>query len=158
METFNKDDRIRISKLKRVENYRPWAIYVQATLKSRRVWDIILSIQVAPVTSESHMEKLIKDACFKYLQKHISAKEVLILSIAPSIQTDKCTTRTAKEICDYYSNQYKEEEFVLWFTLFVYLITSKVSFFRSITKYNADFKITLDKHQSSGDSIPDDLK
>ena len=72
--------------------------------------------------------------------------------------TDKCKTSTAKEIWDYYSIQYKEKRFVLWFNLFVHLITSKVSSFRSILAYKADFQITLDKLLSSGDSIADDLK
>ncbi len=72
--------------------------------------------------------------------------------------TDKCKTSTAKEIWDYYSIQYKEKRFVLWFNLFVHLITSKVSSFRSILAYKADFQITLDKLLSSGDCIADDLK
>lgn len=41
--------------------------------------------------------------------------------------------------------------------LFVHPITSKVSAFRSITAYNADFQITLDKLRSSGNTLPDDL-
>ncbi len=158
MATFTEDDRIRIPKLKGAENYRPWAIYVQAALESRGVQDNVLGTQVAPAAPESNSEKSIKDAYLEYSQKHASEKGILILNIDPSILTDKCTTSTAKEIWDYYSTQYKEKGFVLWFTLFVYLTTSKVSSFRSITESNADFQITLDKLQSSGDSIPDDLK
>ncbi len=158
MATFTEDDRIRIPKLKRAENYRPWAIYVQAALESRGVWYIVLGTQVTPVAPESNSEKSIKDAYLEYSQKHASAKSILILSIDPLILTDKCTTSTAKEIWDYYSIQYKEKWFVLQFTLFVHLNTSRVSSFRSITEYNADFQITLDKLRSSGDSIPDDLK
>ncbi len=101
---------------------------------------------------------MIKDAYLEYSQKHASAKGILILSIDPSILTDKCTTSIAKEIWDYYSTQYKEKRFVLHFTLFVHLITSKVSSFRSITAYNADFQITFDKLRILDDSIPDDLK
>ena len=47
MATFTEDDCIYILQLKRAENYRPWAIYVPAALKSRRVWDIVLGTQVA---------------------------------------------------------------------------------------------------------------
>ncbi len=158
MATFTKDDRIRILKLKGAENYRSWAIYVHAALESRAVWDIVLGTQIAHAAPEFNSEKLIKDAYLEYSQKQASAKGILILSIDLSILTDKCTTSTAKAIWDYYYTQYKEKEFVLRFTLFIHLITSKVSSFRSITDYNADFQITLDKLRSWGDSIPDDLK
>ena len=158
MATFTKDDRIRILKLKGAENYRSWAIYVHAALESRAVWGIVLGTQIAHAAPEFNSEKLIKDAYLEYSQKQASAKGILILSIDLSILTDKCTTSTAKAIWDYYYTQYKEKEFVLRFTLFIHLITSKVSLFRSITDYNADFQITLDKLRSWGDSIPDDLK
>ncbi len=154
MATFTENDRIRIPKLKEAENYRPWAIDVQVALESRGVLFSVPRLHDAP---ESNSEKSIKDVYLEYSQKDASAKGILILSIDPLILTDKCTTNRAKEICDYYSTQYKEKRFVLRFTLFVHLTTSKVSSFRSITAYNADFQITLDKFRSLGDSIPDDL-
>lgn len=69
-----------------------------------------------------------------------------------------CTKSKVKEIWDYYSNQYKKKDFVLRFTLFVYLITSKIATFRSITAYNADFQIIPDKLTDSRNSLPDELK
>ena len=51
----------------------------------------------------------------------------------------------AREIWKYYSAQYKEKRFVLRFTLFFYLTTSKIFIFRSITTNNADFQITFNK-------------
>ncbi len=63
----------------------------------------------------------------------------------------------SKEFLDYYSTQYRKKKFVLRFTLFVHHIPSKVSSLRSINEYNADFQITLNKLQSSGAFIPDDL-
>ncbi len=58
MATFTEDNRIRIPKLKGAENYRPWAIYVQAALELRGVWDIVLGIQVASAAPESNSEKI----------------------------------------------------------------------------------------------------
>lgn len=45
-----------------------------------------------------------------------------------------------------------------WFTLFVHLTTSKVSSYRVINVYNADFQIRLDKFWSWCDSILHDIK
>lgn len=140
MSTLTEDDRMRIPKLKGAENYRPWAIYVQAALESRNVRDIVVTIKAAPTQpEESADKKLNEDEYTSYSQKHASAKGIFILSIDPSILIDKCTTSSAKEIWDYYSFKYKEKGFVLRFTLFVHLTTSKVSAFQSITAYNADF-------------------
>ena len=47
---------------------------------------------------------------------------------------------------------------MLRFTLFVHLTTSKVSVFRSITAYNANFQITLDKLANTGETLPSDLQ
>lgn len=44
------------------------------------------------------------------------------------------------------------------FTLFVHLSTSKVSIFRSISAYNANFQITLDKLANNGQNLPSDLQ
>ncbi len=81
-----------------------------------------------------------------------------MLSIDPSILTDDCTTNTAKQIWDAYTAQYKETGFVLRFILFIHLVTTKVGEFKSITAYNADFQITMDKLSSSGETLPTDLK
>ena len=37
-----------IFKLKSAENDRPWAIYIQATLESHNIWDIITGTKVVP--------------------------------------------------------------------------------------------------------------
>ena len=47
------DERIRIPKLKGTENYRPWSIYVQATLESKACWDIVIGTRRAPITPEN---------------------------------------------------------------------------------------------------------
>lgn len=65
---------------------------------------------------------------------------------------------TAKEIWDDYGNQYKENGFVLRFTLFVHLTTSTIATFRSITEDNTDFQIILDQLRSSAESLPDGLQ
>ena len=101
MATFTENDRIFIPKLNGAENYRTWAIYVQAALELRGVWDIVLGTQIAPAAPESNSEKSIKDTYLKYSQKHASANGILILRIGPSILTDKSITNTAKEIWDY---------------------------------------------------------
>ncbi len=81
-----------------------------------------------------------------------------MLSIDPSTLTDNCTINTTKQIWDVYTTQYKEKDFVLWFTLFTHLVTTKVEVFKSITAYNADFQITMDKLSSLGETLPTNLK
>ena len=43
---------------------------------------------------------------------------------------------------------------MLRFTLFVHLTISKVSIFQSITAYNMDFQITLDKLANTKSTLP----
>ena len=54
--------------------------------------------------------------------------------------------------------QYKKKGFVLRFTLFTHLVTIKAASFKSITAYNADFQITVNKLSSSGENLPADLR
>ena len=149
---------MRISKLKGAENYRPWAIYIQAALESRNVWDIVTGTKVVPSVLSAAATEATQATYTLSVQQHATAKGILILSIDPSILIDKCTTSLAREIWEYYSAQYKEKRFVLRFTLFVHLTISKVSIFRSITAYNADFQITLDKLANTGSTLPSDLQ
>ena len=81
-----------------------------------------------------------------------------MLNIDPSILTDNCITNTAKKIWDAYTTRYKEKSFVLQFTFFIHLVTTKVEAFKFITGYNADFQITMDKLSSSEETLPTDLK
>ena len=94
----------------------------------------------------------------EYTQSHVTAKSILVLSIDPSILTDDCATNSAKQIWDAYTAQYKEKSFVLRFTLFNHLVSTRVASFKSITAYNADFQITIDKITSSDDTLPADLR
>ena len=152
------DERIRIPKLKGTENYRPWSIYVQATLESKACWDIVTGTRKSPPTPETNASDNIKKEHREYTQSHATAKSILVLSIDPSILTDDCVTNSAKQIWDAYTAQYKEKGFVLRFTLFTHLVTTKVSSFKSITTYNADFQITIDKLSGSGKNLPADLR
>lgn len=52
-----------------------------------------------------------------------------------------------------YTTQYKEKDFILCFTLFTHLVTTKVATFKTITAYNANFKITINKLFSSGKNL-----
>ena len=154
----NDDERIRIPKLKGTENYRSWSIYVQATLESKACWDIVVGTRETPATPVTDASAQIKKAYQDYIQSHATAKSILVLSIDPSILTDDCATNSAKQIWDAYTTQYKEKGFVLRFTLFTHLVTTKVATFKTITAYNADFKITIDKLSSSGENLPADLR
>lgn len=157
--TFTTDDeRIRIPKLKGTENYRPWSIYVQATLESKACWDIVIGTRKAPPALDTNASDDEKKEHREYTQSHATAKSILVLSIDPSILTDDCATNSAKQIWDAYTAQYKEKGFVLRFTLFIHLVTTKVASFKSITAYNADFQITIDKLSSSGENLPADLR
>ena len=81
-----------------------------------------------------------------------------MLSINPSILTDDCVINSAKQIWDVYIAQYKEKEFVFCFTLFTHLVITKVSLFKSITTYNANFQITIDKLSGFYENLPADLQ
>ncbi len=59
---------------------------------------------------------------------------------------------------DYQGRLYKEKSFISRFIIFVHLITTKVSGFRSILAYNSDFQIILDELCSLGDFSPGNLK
>ena len=121
-------------------------------------WDIVTGTQKSPPTPETNASDNIKKEHQEYTQNHAIAKSILVLSIDPSIQTDDCVTNLAKQIWDAYTAQYKEKRFVLCFTLFTYLVTIKVSLFKSITTYNADFQITINKLSNSGENLPADLR
>lgn len=82
------------------------------------------------------------------------AKKILILNINSSILIDDCTTNSAKQIWDTYIIQYKKKGFILCFTLFTYLLTTKVAIFKTIIAYNANFKITINKLSSSSKNLP----
>lgn len=86
------------------------------------------------------------------------AKSILVLNIDLSILTDNCTTNSAQQIWDACITQYKEKDFVLYFTLFTYLVTTKVATFKTIIAYNANFYITINKLSSSGENLPTDLQ
>ncbi len=129
MTSSTNDDCMQIPKLKGTENYRLWAIYVQAALESQNVWEIVTGAKVIPIVLAVSASEALKALYTSSVQQHAFAKDILILSIDLSILIDKCITCSAKEIWEYYSSQYKEKGFVLRFTLFVHLITSKVSVF-----------------------------
>ena len=152
------DERIRIPKLKGTENYRPWSIYVQATLESKACWDIVTGTRKSPPTPETNASDNIKKEHREYTQSHATAKSILVLSIDPSILTDDCVTNSAKQIWDAYTAQYKEKGFVLCFTLFTHLVTTKVSSFKLITIYNADFQITINKLSGLDENLLADLR
>lgn len=48
MSNLTEDDCMRISKLKGAKNYWPWAIYVQAALESKNIWEIIVATKATP--------------------------------------------------------------------------------------------------------------
>ena len=102
-------------------------------------WDIVTGTQKSPPTPKINASDNIKKKHRKYTQSHAIAKNILMLSIDPSILTDNCVTNSTKQISDVYTVQYKEKRFVLHFTLFTHLVTTKVSSFKSITTYNANF-------------------
>lgn len=53
--------------------------------------------------------------------------------------------------------QYKEKKFVFYFTLFIYLVTTKVFLFKSITIYNTNFQIRINKLSSLDKNLSIDL-
>ena len=154
----NNNKWIQILKLKGTENYRSWSIYVQATLESKACWDIVVGTRETPATPVTDASAQIKKAFQDYIQSHATAKSILVLSIDLFILTDDCATNSAKQIWDAYTTQYKKKGFVLCFTLFTYLVTTKVATFKTIIAYNADFKITIDKLSSSGKNLSADLQ
>ena len=100
----------------------------------------------------------IKKKYQEYTQIHATAKSILVLSINLSILIDDCAINSAKWIWDIYTAQYKEKRFVLSFTLFTHLVTTKAASFKSINAYNADFQIIVDKLSSLGRNLPANLR
>lgn len=82
----------------------------------------------------------------------------MVLSINQSILIDNCFTNAAKQIWDAYTAQYKEKGYILHFTLFIYLIKTKVSLFKLIIAYNAKFQITINKLFSSSENLFNNLQ
>lgn len=54
--------------------------------------------------------------------------------------------------------QYNMKSFVFQLSLFIYLVTTKLGIFMSITEYNPDFQIIMNKLSSLGENLPTDLK
>lgn len=77
---------------------------------------------------------------------------MLMFSINTFIPTDYYIINQAKQIRDAYTLQYNEKRFVLWFTLFTYLVTTKVAWFELITVYNTNFQIRAYKLSISGEN------
>ena len=110
------------------------------------------------MTLLTNVSPQIKKAYQDYIQNYATTKSILVLSIDSSILTDDCNTNSAKQIWDAYTIQYKKKGFVLCFTLFTHLVTTKVAIFKIIAAYNADFKITIDKLSSSDENLSTDLQ
>ena len=94
----NKDNRMRISKLKDTENYRLWVIYVQAALESRNVWDIVTDTKLVPSVASAAATEAIQATYTLFVQQHATAKRILILNIDLSILIDKYSISSARKI------------------------------------------------------------
>ena len=98
MTSLTDDNCMQIPKLKGAKNYRPWAIDVQAALKSRNIWKIITGTKVVPIIPAVSASEALKALYTSSVQQHASAKGIFILSIDPFILIDKCTICSAKKI------------------------------------------------------------
>lgn len=116
-------------------------------------WNIITGIWKKLETPNTNASDNIKKKHQKYIQSHIIAKIILVLNIDPSILINDYTINLAKQIWNTYTIQYKEKRFVLWFALFTYFVIRKMSLFKLIIVYNANFQITIDKISSSGENL-----
>ena len=114
-------------------------IYVQIALESCIVWDIITNTKFIPFVLLTSATEATQVTYTLSIQQHATAKKILILSIDLMILINKYIRSLIREIWEYFLAQYKEKRFVLRFTFFVHLTTSKISIFRSITAYNMDF-------------------
>ncbi len=56
------EERIRSFKLKGVENYRPWAIYMQATFESKVTWEIVDGTRAKSTTLDNKSDQVSKGA------------------------------------------------------------------------------------------------
>ena len=98
MSSLTEDNCMRIPKLKEAKNYRPRAIYVQAALEIRKIWEIVITTKVAPMEPEDFADKNVKDKYTSYIQEYASVKGILILSIDLSILIDNYTTSLVNKI------------------------------------------------------------
>ena len=83
----NKDNCICIPKLKGAENYRPWAMYIQAALESRNVWNIVIGTKVVPFISPATVTEATQADYTLSVQQYAIVKGILISSIDLSVIT-----------------------------------------------------------------------
>ena len=61
------NEQIQIPKLKGIENYCSWSIYIQATSKPKSCWDIIVGTQKQPATPVTDVSAQIKKSYQDYI-------------------------------------------------------------------------------------------
>lgn len=72
MSILTEEDQMQIPKHKRIENYWPLAIYLQAALESWNVWNIVVTTKVTPNQPDMSADKELKDEYTFHSQNHAS--------------------------------------------------------------------------------------
>ena len=91
-------------------------------------------------------------------KKNAEAIALFVCNIDPDLLDEIHVDDTAKAIWDHLRNQFGERGFTLRHTLFIHLMTSKLSDFNNLQDFQIDFKSTLSKLHESGEPLPKDLQ
>ena len=91
-------------------------------------------------------------------KKNAEAIALFVCNIDPDLLDEIHVDDTAKAIWDHLRNQFGERGFTLQHTLFIHLMTSKLSAFNTLQDFQIDFKSTLSKLHESGEPLPKDLQ
>lgn len=91
-------------------------------------------------------------------KKNAEAIALFVCNIDPDLLDEIHVDNTAKAIWDHLRNQFGERGFTSRHTLFIHLMTSKLSDFNTLQDFQIDFKSTLSKLHESGEPLPKDLQ
>ncbi|MCJ1344015.1 hypothetical protein MMC31_002215 [Peltigera leucophlebia] len=91
-------------------------------------------------------------------KKNAEAMALFVCNIDPDLLDEIHVDDTTKAIWDHLRNQFGERGFTLRHTLFIHLMTSKLSDFNALQDFQIDFKSTLSKLHENGEPLPKDLQ
>lgn len=173
---------MRIFKLKGVSNYWPWSMVINSLFRSKHWWNNVNSekkelepptklnssnssilVSFLKETSTISDEKDKNDPKFVELlanwqKKNAKAIAMFVYNIDRKLLDEIHFNNIAKTIWDHLWNQFGKWSFTLRHTLFIHLMSSKLSNFNNFQNFQIDFKSTLNKLHKSSKPLPKDLQ
>lgn len=91
-------------------------------------------------------------------KKNVKAIALFVCNIDSDLLDEIHVDDIAKAIWNYFQNQFGKKGFTLQYTLFIHLMTFKLSAFNILQDFQIDFKLTLSKLYKSSKSFSKDLQ